>query len=149
MPSNHLILCCPLLLLPSIILSLRVFYNKLALHIRWPNYRSFSLSISPSSEYSGSVSFRMDWFNLLAVLGTLKSLLQRRSLKVSILWYAASFMVQLSIHTQGWKNHSFDDMDLCQQSDVQYFSILYVCHSFSPKEQSYFNFMATITVCRK
>ena len=96
MPSNHLILCCPLLLLPSIILSLRVFYSKLALHIRWPNYRSFSLSISPSSEYSGSISFRIDWFNLLAVLGTLKSLLQRHNLKVSILWYAAFFMVQLS-----------------------------------------------------
>ena len=133
MPSNHLILCCPLLLLPSIILSLRVFYSKLALHIRWPNYRSFSLSISPSSEYSGSISFRIDWFNLLAVLGTLKSLLQCHNLKVSILWYAAFFMVQLSIHTQCWKNHSFDDMDLCQQSDVSTFQYSMFVIAFLPR----------------
>ena len=75
MPSNHLILCCPLLLLPSIFPSIRVFSNESALHIRWPKYWSFSFSISPSNEYSGLVSFRMDWFDLLAVQGTLKSLL--------------------------------------------------------------------------
>ena len=85
MPSNHLILCCPLLLLPSILPSIRVFCNESALHIRWPKYRSFSFSISPSNEYSGLISFRMDWLDLLAVQGTLKSLLQHHSSKASIL----------------------------------------------------------------
>ena len=79
MPSNHLILCCPLLLLPSIFPSIRVLSNELALRIRWPKYWNFSFSISPSSEYSGLISFRMDWFDLLAVQGTLKSLLQHQS----------------------------------------------------------------------
>ena len=90
MPSNHLILCHPLLLLPSIFPSVRVFPNESALHIRWPNYWSFSFSISPSSEYSGLISFRIDWFDLLAVHGTLKSLLQHHSLKSSILLYGAN-----------------------------------------------------------
>ena len=80
MPSNHLILCCPLLLLPSVFLSIRVFSNELAVHIRWPKYWSFSFSISSSNEYSGLISFRIDWFDLLAVQGTLKSLLQHCSL---------------------------------------------------------------------
>ena len=96
MPSNHLILCHPLLLLPSIFPSIRVFSNEPALCIRWPEYWSFSFSISPSSEYSGLISFRMDWLDLLAVQGTLKSLLQHRSLKASILRCSAFFMVQLS-----------------------------------------------------
>ena len=97
MPSNHLILCRPLLLLlPSIFPSIRGFSSELALHIRWPKYWSFSLSISPSNEYSGLISFRIDWFDLLAVQGTLESLLQHHSLKVSILWCSAFFMVQLS-----------------------------------------------------
>ena len=95
MPSNHLILCRPLLLLPSIFPSIRVFSNESALHIRWTKYWSFSLSISPSNEYSGLVSFRIDWFDLLAVQGTFKSLLQHHSLKVSILWHSA-ILVQLS-----------------------------------------------------
>ena len=96
MPSNHLILCCPVLLLPSILPSIRVFSNESVLHNRWPKYWSFSFSISPSDEYSGLISFRMDWFDLLAVQGTLKSLLQHHSSKASILWCLAFFMVQLS-----------------------------------------------------
>ena len=87
MPSSHLILCRPLLLLPSIFPSTRVFSSESALHIRWPKYQSFSLSISPSNEYSGLISFRIDWFDLLAVQGTLKSLLQHYSWKASILLY--------------------------------------------------------------
>ena len=96
MPSNHLILCCPLLLLPSIFPSIRVFSSESALHIRWPKYWSFSFSITPSNEYSGLISFRIDWFDLLAVQGTLKSFLQHHSSKASILWCSAFFMVQLS-----------------------------------------------------
>ena len=96
MPSNHLILCRPLLLLPSIFLSIRVFSNESVPHIRWPKYWSFSFNISPSNEYSGLMSFRMDWLDLLAVQGTLKSLLQHHSSKASILWRSAFFLVQLS-----------------------------------------------------
>ena len=95
MPSNHLILCHPLLLLPSIFPSIRVF-SKSTLHIVWPNYWSFRFNISPSNEYSGLISFRIDWFDLLAVKGTLKSLLQHHSSKASILWCTAFFLVQLS-----------------------------------------------------
>ena len=93
MPSNHLILCCPLLLLPSVFPSIRVSSNESALCIRWPEYWSFS--ISPAIEYSGLISFKMDWFDLLAVQGTVKSLLQHHSLKVSVLLLSAFFMVQL------------------------------------------------------
>ena len=96
MPSNHLILCRPLLFLPSIFSSIRVFSNESVLHIRWPKYWSFSFSISPSNEYSGLISFRMGWFDLLAVQGTLKSLLHHHSSKASILWCSVFFMVQLS-----------------------------------------------------
>ena len=96
MPSNCLILCRPLLLLPSIFPSIRVFSNKSALHIRWPKYWSFSLNISPSNEYQGLISFRMDWLDFLAVHRTLKSLLQHHSLKASVLWHSAFFIVQLS-----------------------------------------------------
>ena len=96
MPSNHLILCRPLLLLPSIFPSIRVFSNESALHIRWPKYWSFSFNISPSNEYSGLISFRMDWFDILVVQGTLKSLLQHHSSKASILWHSAFSIVQLS-----------------------------------------------------
>ena len=95
-PSNHLILCSPLLLLPSIFPSIRVFSNESALRMRWPNYWSFSFSISPSNEHSGLISFRVDWFDLLAVQGTLESLLQHHSSKASILWSSAFFTVQLS-----------------------------------------------------
>ena len=96
MPSNHLILCRPLLLLPSIPPSIRVFSNESALHIMWPKYWSFSFSISPSNEYPGLISFRMDWLELRAIQGTLKSLLQHHSSKASILQPSAFFIVQLS-----------------------------------------------------
>ena len=96
MPSNHLILCRPLLFLPSIFPSIRVFSNESALHIRWPMYWSFSFSISPFNEYSGMISFRMDWLDLLAVQRTVKSLLQHHSSIESILWHLAFFLVQLS-----------------------------------------------------
>ena len=96
MPSNHLIFCRPLLPWPSIFPSSRVFSNGLAFHIRWPKYWSFSFNISPSNEHSGLMSFGMDWLDLLAVQGTLKSLLQHHSSKASILWHSAFFIVQLS-----------------------------------------------------
>ena len=96
MPSNHLILCHPLLRLPSIFPSIRVFSNESALHVRWPKYWSFSFKISPSSEYPGLISFRMDWLDLLAVQGTLKSLLQHHSSKASILLHSAFFIVHFS-----------------------------------------------------
>ena len=98
-PSNHLILCRPLLLLPFVFPSIRVFSNESILHIRWPNYCSFSFSISPSNEYSGLISFRMNRLDLLAVQGTLKILLQQHSSKASILWYSASFIANSHIHT--------------------------------------------------
>ena len=96
MPSKHLILCCPLLLLPSIFPSIRVFSSESVLRIRWLKYWSFSFSISPFSEHSGLISFTIDWFNLLSVQGTFKSLLQHNSSKASILWHSALFIVQLS-----------------------------------------------------
>ena len=123
MPSNHLMLCCPLLLLPSMFPSIRVLSNELSLCIRWPKYWRFSFSISPFNEYSGLISFRIGWFDLLQVQGTLKSLLQHHSSKASILWHSTFFMVQLSHPTffmvqlshhdvmvlhDYWKNHSFD-----------------------------------------
>ena len=96
MPSNHLILCHPLFFPPSFFPSIRVFSSESALHIRWPKYWSFSFSISPSNEYSGLISFRMNWLDLLAVQGTLKSLLQHHSSKASILQHSAFFIIQLS-----------------------------------------------------
>ena len=108
MPSNHLILCHPLFLLPSILPNMRVFSNESALHIRWPKYWSFSFNISPSNEYSGLISFRIDWFDLLAVQGTLKSLLQHHSSKASILWHSAFFIVQLSHPYMTTGKTSFD-----------------------------------------
>ena len=104
MPSSRLILCCPLFLLPPIPPSIRVFSNESTLHMRWPKYWSFSFSISPSSEHPGLISFRMDWLDLLAVQGTLKSLLQHHSSRASILQCSAFFT---SIHDH-WKNHSLD-----------------------------------------
>ena len=109
MPSNHLILCHSLLLPPSIFPSIRVLSNELSLHIRWPKDWSFSFSISPSNEYSGLISFRMGWFDLLAVQGTLKSLLHHHSSKASILWCSVFFMVQLSTSVHDyWKSCIFD-----------------------------------------
>ena len=109
MLSNHLILCCPLLLLPSIFPSIRVFSNESALPIRWPKYWCFSFNISLSNEHPGLISFRMDWLDLLAVQGTLKSLLQHHSSKASTLRHSAFFIVQLSHpYMTTRKNHSFD-----------------------------------------
>ena len=111
MPSNHLILCCSLLILPAIFPSTRVFSNKSALHIRWPKYWSFSFIISPSNEYSGFILVKIDWFNLLAVHGTLKSLTQHHSSKVSIPWCSAFFMFQLSHpYMWGWM-HTCEPME--------------------------------------
>ena len=125
MPSNHIILCCPCLLLPSIFPSIRVFSNEPALRIRWPKYWSFSFSISSSHEYSGLISFRIDWFDLLAVQGTLKSLLQHHSSKASILQCSAFFMVQLS--------HSYMTTGKIMALTIQTFvskvtSLLLTCH---------------------
>ena len=105
MPSNHLVLCCPLLLPPSIFPSIRVFSSESVLHIRWPKYWSFTFSISPSNGYSGLVSFRIDWLDLLAAQGILKSLFQHHSSKPSVLQHSAFFIVQLShpyIQNGGW-----------------------------------------------
>ena len=115
MPSNHLILCHPLLLLPSIFPSIRVFSNESVLHIRWPKYWGFSFNISPSNEYSGLISFRKDWLDLLGVQETLKSLLQHHNSKASVLWHSAFFMVQLSHScmttgkTIAWTRQTFVD----------------------------------------
>ena len=121
-PSNHLILSRPLLLLPSVFPSIRAFSNESVLLIRWPKYWSFSFSISPSNEYSRLISFRMDWLDLLTVQGTLKSLLQHHSSKALIIWCSAFFMVQLSSpHMTTGKTIALTKMDLCQQSDVSVF----------------------------
>jgi len=149
MPSNHLILCCPLLLLPPIFPSIRVFSNELVLRIRWPKYWSFSFSISPYKEYSGLVFFRMDWLDLLAVQGTLKSLLQHHSSKASVLWCSAFFMVQLS--------HAYvttrKTIALTRRNFVgKVMSLLFNMLSrlviiFLPRSKQSFNFMAAITIC--
>ena len=137
MPSNHLILCHPLFFLPSIFPSIRVFSIESALHIRWPKYGNFSFSVSPSNEYSELISFKTDWFDLLAVQGTLKSLLQYHSQKALILQRSAFFMVQLShLYITSGKKHSLDYTDLAVQ----------VCRSFSSKGQVSFNFMAVVTI---
>ena len=148
MPSNRLILCHPLLLPPSIFPSIRVFSNESVLYIRWPKYRSFSFSISPSNEYSGLNSFRIDWFDLLAVQETLKNPLQHHSSKTSVLWCSALSMVQLSIHAWLLKK----TIALTRWSFVSNVSLLLnmlsrFFHSFSSKEQVSFNFMAAITIC--
>ena len=120
MPSNHLILCRPLLLLPLIFLSIRVFSNMSDVCIRWPEYWSFSLSISPSNEYSVLISFRIDRFDLLADQGTLKSLLQHHSSKASVLWCSVFFIVQLYMTTG---KISFDYTDLCPQREREWIPI--------------------------
>ena len=108
MPSSHLILCCPLLLLPSIFPSIRVFSNESVLRIRWPKYWSFSFNINPANEHPGLISFRMDWLDLLEVQGTLKNRLQRHSSKASILRCSAFFSPTLTSIYDHWKNHSLD-----------------------------------------
>ena len=114
MLSNHLILWCPILLLPSIFPSIKVFSNELALHIRWPEYWSFSFSISTSNEYLGLISFRIDWFHLLAVQGTLEIFFQHCNLKASILWHSAFYIIQLTSIHDYWKNICFEYSNLCQ-----------------------------------
>ena len=144
MQSNHLILCCPLLLLPSIFSSIRVFSDESTLH-RWPNYCSFSFNISPSNEYSELISFRIDWFDLLAVQGTLKSLLQHHSSKASILQQSVFFIVQLShpYMTTG-KTIALTRWTFVSKVMSLLFNVL---SSFSSKEQVSFNFMAAVTIC--
>ena len=145
MPSNHLILCRPLLLSPSVFPSIRIFSGESVLHIRWPKYWSFSFSISPS----GLISFRMDWLDLLAVQGTLKSLLLHHSSKASILRRSAFFMVQLS-HPYMTTGKA---IALTRRTSVgKVMSLLFNMlsrfgHSFSSKEQASFNFMAEVTIC--
>ena len=122
MPSNHLILCHPLLLLPSVFPSIRVFSNESVLRIKWPEYWSFSFSISPSNEYSGLISFRMDWLDLLAVQETLKSLLQHCISKASVLQCSAFFIVQLSHpYVTTGKTIALSRWTFCRQSDVSGF----------------------------
>ena len=115
------ILCCPLLLLPSIFPSIRVFSNESTLCVRWPKYWHFSFSISPCNEYSRLISFRIDCIDLLAVCGTLKSLLEHHSSKASILWHLAFFMVQPHIIHDYWKSRSFTRWNLCRQSNISAF----------------------------
>ena len=145
MPSNYLILCRPLLFPPSIFPSIRVFTDESVLHIRWPKYWSFSLSISPSNEYSRLISFRMDWLVLLAVQGTLKSLLQHHSSKASILWCSAFLIVQLSHpymttgKTKALTRWTFVGKVMSL--------LLNMLSSFSSKEQASFNLKAAVTIC--
>ena len=147
MPSNHLILCRPLLLLPSIFPSIRVFSNESVLPIRWPQYWSFSFGISPSNEHSGLISFRIDWLDLLAVQGTLKSLLHHHSLKASVLWCSAFFIVQLShpYMTTGKTMALTRWTFVCKVMSLL-FNMLFG-HCFSSEEQVSFNFMAAVTIC--
>ena len=149
MPSNHLILCLPLLLLPLIFPSIRVFSNESVLHIRWPKYWNFSFIIHPSTEYSGLISFRIDCFDLLSVQGTLKGLLQHHSSKVSILQHSAFLMVQLahpSIHDY-WENHSFDQVDLCIKVMSLLFNMLSTLVIAFLSRSKRINFMAAVTIC--
>ena len=147
MPSNHLILCRPLLLLPSILPRIRVFSSESVLHIRWPKCWKFSFSISPSNEYSGLISFSMDWLDLLAVQGTLKSLLQHHSSKASILRHSTFFIVQLShpYMTTG-KTITLTRWTFLVKVMSLLFSYLGLS-LLSFKEQASFNFMAAVTIC--
>ena len=154
MPSNHLILCCPLVLLPSNFPSIRVLSNESVLHAKWPKYWSFNFSISLSNEYSGLISFRMDWLDLLAIQETLNCLLQHHCLKASILWHSAFFIVQLSYtymttgKTITLARCTFVGKIMSLLFNMRssiFFLIFY--HNVSSKEQTSFNFMATVTIC--
>ena len=156
MPSSHLILCRPLLLLPPIPLSIHVLSNESTLHMRWPKYWSFSFSIVPSKEHPGLISFRMDWLELLAVQGTLKSLFQHHSSKASILWHSAFFTVQLShpYMTTGKTIASTRRTFVGKVMSLLFnmlsrlvIAFLPRSHSFSSKEQASFNVMAAVTIC--
>ena len=148
MLSKRLVLCHPLLLLLSIFLSIFLFSNELALHIRWPEYWNFSFSVSPSNEYSGLISYRIDWFGLLAVQGTLKSLLQHHSLKASVLQCSAFFMIQLShpYMTTG------KIIALTRWTFVSKWCLYFLIYCLGLsllffQEQASFNFMAAVTIC--
>ena len=149
MPSNHLILCRPLLLLPSIFPIMRVFSNESALRIRWPKYWSFNFNICPSNEQPGPISFRMDWLDLLAVLGTLKSLLQQHSSKESVLLCSAFFIVQLSYpYMTIEKSVSLTTWTFVGKVMSLLFNMLSrLVIAFLPREQVSFNFMAAVTIC--
>ena len=149
MPSNHLILCHPLLLLPSVFPSIMEFSNESVLHIKWPKYWSFSFSISPSNEYSELISFRTHRFDLLEVQGTLKSLLQHHSSKASVLWCSAFFMVQLShsYMTTG-KTIALTRWTFVGKVMSQLFNMLsQLAITFLPRSKCLFNFMAAVTIC--
>ena len=151
MPFNHLILCCPILVLPSIFPSIMAFSKESVLHVRWPKYWSFNFSINTSNEYSGLISFRIDRLYLLAVQGTLKSLLQHHSSKSSILLCSAFFIVQLSHpylttgKTIALTRRNFVHKVLSLLFNM--LSKLVYIHSFSSKEHVSFNFMAAVTIC--
>ena len=149
MPSNHLILCRPLLLLPSIFPNIRVFSSESALHIRWPKYWSFSFSISPFNDYSGLISFRMDWLDLFAVQGTLKSHLQHHSSKASILQHSAFFIVQLSHpYMTAGKTIALTRWTFVGKVISLLFNVLSrLVITFLPRSERFFNFMAAITIC--
>jgi len=149
MSSNHPILRRPLLLLPSIFSSIRVFSNESALHIRWPKDWSFSFNISPSDEHSGLISFRVDWLDLLTVQGTLKSLLQHHSSKASILWRSAFFIVQLSYpYMTPGKSIALTRWTFVGKVTSLYFNMLSrLVITFLPRSKCLFNFMAAITIC--
>ena len=150
MPSNHLILCRPPFLLPSILPSIRVFSNESVLHIRWPKYWSFSFSINPSNEYSELTSFQIDWLDLLSIQGTLKSLLQHHSSKASIFWCSAFFMVQL-LHTHMATGKTIALTGQTPVSKVMFLlfnKLTGLVMTFLPKsKQASFNFMAAVTIC--
>ena len=148
MPSHHLTLCHPLLLPPSMFPSFRVFSDESVLHIRWPKYWSFSFSISPSNEYSGLISFRIDWFDLLAIQGTLRSLLQHHSSKASILRHSAFFIVQFSHpYVTTGKTIAFTRWTFVGKVMSLLFDMLSKLVITYSKEQASFNFMAAITFC--
>ena len=145
MPSNHLILCCPFLLFPSIFPSIRIFSSESALCIRWLKYWSLRFSISPSNEYSGLISFRIDWFDLPAVQGTLKSVHQQHSLKASILWHSAFFIVQLShLYKNTRKTIALTIWTFVGKVMSLFFRLIYC---FSSREQASFNLMVVLTIC--
>ena len=148
MPSNHLILCHPLLLLPSIFPSIRVFSNESVLRIKWPKYWSFNFSISPSNEYSGLISFRIDWLDLLAVQGTLKSLLQHHSSKTSIFQRLAFFIVQLShLYMTTGKTIALTRRTFVGKVTSLLFNMLSrLVIAFLPRSK-HLNFMAAVTIC--
>ena len=148
MPSNHLILCHPLLLLPSILPSIRVFSNELVLHIRWPKYWSFSFNITTSKEYSGLISFTMDWFDLFSVQWTLKSLLQHHSSTAPTTWHSAFFIVQIShAYMTTGKNVALARWTFVGKVMSQLFNMLSRLVIFFLSRRKHLNLMAAITIC--